>query len=60
MADKENHNASLQIFDLVENNLPDEDNYENTNPINGAEYFLWMIGIGTGIFLLRYIYLLLF
>jgi hypothetical protein len=65
MAHTENNDdPSLQIFRIVEKNLPEQDTEqdkdENTQPINGIELFLWMIGITVALFLLRYAILLLF
>lgn len=51
---------SSQIFGIVEKNLPEQDKNENTQPINGREFFLWMIGITGVLFLLRYAFLLFF
>ena len=65
MAHTENNvDLSLQIFRIVENNLPEQDpeqdKDENTQPINGREFFLWMIGITVALFLLRFTFHLLF
>jgi hypothetical protein len=61
MANTENKNdPSLQIFRIVEKSLPEQDKDENTQPLNGREFILWMIGITVALFLLRYAFLLLF
>ncbi|MGD1045458.1 MAG: hypothetical protein ABR936_09055 [Bacteroidota bacterium] len=61
MAHTENKfDLSSQIFGMVEKNLPEQDMNEDTQPIDGREFFLWMIGITGALFLLRYAFLLLF
>jgi cellulase/cellobiase CelA1 len=51
---------AAHVFDLVERNIPGQDTNENIQPINGIEFFLWMIGITGALFLLRYAFHLLF
>jgi hypothetical protein len=53
-------NPSLYIFGLLERNLPAQDADKNTQPINGREFYFWMIGITGAFFLLRHAFLLLF
>ena len=61
MANTENeHDPSSNIFEMVEKNLPEQNREENTEPINGIEFFLWVIGITVALFLLRYAFLPLF
>ncbi len=57
---KNKHDASSQIFGLVERNLPVQDTNEGTQPITGIEFSLWVIGITGALFLLRFAFLLLF
>jgi hypothetical protein len=61
MANTENKfNPSLQIFGMLERNLPEQNTNENTQPIDGREFYFWMMGITGVFFLLRYAFLLLF
>ncbi|RPI02292.1 MAG: hypothetical protein EHM64_14225 [Ignavibacteriae bacterium] len=56
---KNKHDPSSQIFKMLENNLPKQNSEENTEPINGSEFILWMIGITAALTLLRYAFLLI-
>jgi hypothetical protein len=48
-------NINSFFFGLVERHLPIEDQDEENHKLSYGEFFLWMIGLTLGVFILRFI-----
>ena len=58
--DEQNQNSASHLFDLVERNLPKQENDDDHESISVLEFIYWMLGISGGIIFLQYLYHLLF
>ena len=61
MADgKQKQSDSSYLFDLVEANLPRQENDDEDSPLSITGFILWMLGITAAFFIINLAYVFLF